>query len=201
MVTPSIRLIVGLGNPGEKYIGTRHNAGADFVSALATQNSIDLKAEKKLSARVGRGSVAGHDVRLLIPDTYMNHSGKAVGLAVNYFQIPPEQLLIVHDELDMTPGASRFKFDGGHGGHNGLRDIIPAIGGTRAFWRLRVGIGHPGQANKVSGWVLSKASKTEQALIASSIDEAQTALPLLLDGEDVKAMTRLHSSDKTKADV
>jgi PTH1 family peptidyl-tRNA hydrolase len=106
MVTPSIRLIVGLGNPGEKYIGTRHNAGADFVSALATQNSIDLKAEKKLSARVGRGSVAGHDVRLLIPDTYMNHSGKAVGLAVNYFQIPPEQLLIVHDELDDAGGQS-----------------------------------------------------------------------------------------------
>jgi PTH1 family peptidyl-tRNA hydrolase len=131
----------------------------------------------------------------------MNHSGRAVALATNYFQIPPEQLLIVHDELDMTPGASRFKFDGGHGGHNGLRDIIPAIGGIRAFWRLRVGIGHPGQANKVSGWVLSKASKTEQALIASSIDEALAALPLLLDGEDVKAMTRLHSSDKTKEDL
>jgi PTH1 family peptidyl-tRNA hydrolase len=198
---PSIRLIVGLGNPGEKYIGTRHNAGADFVSALATQHNIDLKVEKKLSARLGRGSVAGADVRLLIPDTYMNHSGKAVALAVNYFQIQPREVLIAHDELDMPPGASRFKFDGGHGGHNGLRDIIPAIGGSRAFWRLRVGIGHPGHASQVSGWVLSKAGKTEQALIDLSIDESLLALPLLLNGDEVKSMTRLHSSDKTKDDI
>ena len=103
---PSIRLIVGLGNPGEKYIGTRHNAGADFVSALAKQNGIELKSEKKLAGRLGRGTVAGHDLRLMIPDTYMNHSGKAVGLAAKYFQIAPEQILIAHDELDMPPGAS-----------------------------------------------------------------------------------------------
>ena len=113
---PSIRLIVGLGNPGEKYIGTRHNAGADFVSALATQSSIDLKTEKKLSARVGRGSVAGHDVRLLIPDTYMNHSGKAVGLAVNYFQIPPEQLLIVHEPDRFVHALPEFGHALEHGG-------------------------------------------------------------------------------------
>ena len=145
--------------------------------------------------------MAGHDLRLMIPDTYMNHSGKAVGLAAKYFQIAPEQILIAHDELDMPPGASRFKFDGGHGGHNGLRDVIPAIGGSKAFWRLRVGIGHPGQASKVSGWVLSKASKIERGLIDLSIDESLSALPLLLDGNDVKAMTRLHSSDKTKEDL
>ena len=198
---PSIRLIVGLGNPGEKYIGTRHNAGADFVLALAKQSGIELKTEKKLAGRLGRGSMAGHDVRLMIPDTYMNHSGKAVGLAAKYFQIAPESLLIAHDELDMPPGASRFKFDGGHGGHNGLRDIIPAIGGSTAFWRLRVGIGHPGQASKVSGWVLSKASKIEQALIDQSQDEAIRALELLMAGDDVKAMTQLHSNDKTKDDL
>ena len=198
---PSIRLIVGLGNPGEKYIGTRHNAGADFVSALAKQSGIELKTEKKVAGRLGRGSVAGHDVCLMIPNTYMNHSGKAVGLAAKYFQIAPDSILIAHDELDMPPGASRFKFDGGHGGHNGLRDIIPAIGGSKAFWRLRVGIGHPGQARKVSGWVLSKATKIEQALIDLSIDESVSALPLLLGGDDVKAMTRLHSSDKTKEDL
>ena len=198
---PSIRLIVGLGNPGEKYIGTRHNAGADFVSAIARQNGIELSSEKKLAGRLGRGNVAGHDLRLMIPDTHMNHSGKAVGLAAKYFQIAPEHMLIAHDELDMPPGASRFKFDGGHGGHNGLRDIIPAIGGSKAFWRLRVGIGHPGQANRVSAWVLSKASKIEQSLIDLSVDEALRALPLLLDGEDVKAMTRLHSSDKTRQDL
>jgi len=198
---PSIRLIVGLGNPGEKYIGTRHNAGADLVSALAKQSSVELKPEKKLAGRLGRGTVAGHDLRLMIPDTYMNHSGRAVGLAVKYFQIAPEQVLIAHDELDMPPGASRFKFDGGHGGHNGLRDVILAMGGSKAFWRLRVGIGHPGQAAKVSGWVLSKASKIEQELIDLSIDESLRALPLLLAGDDVKAMTHLHSSDKTKEDL
>ena len=121
---------------------------------------------------------------------------KAEGLAAKYFQITPEHILVAHDELDIPPGASRFKFDGGHGGHNGLRDIIPAIGGSKAFWRLRVGIGHPGQASKVSGWVLSRASKIEQGLIDLSIDESLSALPLLLDGEDVQAMTRLHSSDK-----
>lgn len=198
---PSIRLIVGLGNPGEKYIGTRHNAGADLVSALAKQSSVELKPEKKLAGRLGRGTVAGHDLRLMIPDTYMNHSGRAVGLAVKYFQIAPEQVLIAHDELDMPPGASRFKFDGGHGGHNGLRDVILAMGGSKAFWRLRVGIGHPGQATKVSDWVLSKASKIEQELIDLSVDESLRALPLLLDGEDVKAMTHLHSSDKTKEDL
>jgi len=198
---PSIRLIVGLGNPGEKYIGTRHNAGADLVSALAKQSSVELKPEKKLAGRLGRGTVAGHDLRLMIPDTYMNHSGRAVGLAVKYFQIAPEQVLIAHDELDMPPGASRFKFDGGHGGHNGLRDVILAMGGSKAFWRLRVGIGHPGQATKVSDWVLSKASKIEQELIDLSIDESLRALPLLLAGDDVKAMTHLHSSDKTKEDL
>ena len=197
----SIRLIVGLGNPGEKYIGTRHNMGAHFVSALAKQNGIELKLEQKLAGLLGRGTVAGHDLRLMIPDTYMNQSGKAVGLAANYFQIAPGQILIAHDELDMPPGASRFKFEGGHGGHNGLRDVIPAIGGSKAFWRLRVGIGHPGQVSKVSGWVLSKASKFEQGLIDLSIDESLGALPLLLDGENVKAMTRLHSSDKTKEDL
>lgn len=198
---PSIRLIVGLGNPGEKYIGTRHNAGADFVSAVAKLNAIELKADKKVAGRIGRGMVNGHDVRLLIPDTFMNHSGKAVGLAAKYFQIGPEQILIAHDELDMPPGASRFKFDGGHGGHNGLRDIIPALGGIRAFWRLRLGIGHPGQANKVSAWVLNKASKIEQALIDKSLEEAIRALDLLMAGNDVKAMTQLHSNDKTKDDL
>ena len=200
-MTPSIRLIVGLGNPGEKYIGTRHNAGADFVSAVAKMNAIELKADKKVAGRIGRGMVNGHDVRLLIPDTFMNHSGKAVGLAAKYFQIGPEQILIAHDELDMPPGASRFKFDGGHGGHNGLRDIIPALGGIRTFWRLRLGIGHPGQANKVSAWVLNKASKIEQALIDQSLEEAIRALELLMAGNDVKAMTQLHSNDKTKDDL
>ena len=198
---PSIRLIVGLGNPGEKYIGTRHNAGADFVSAVATLNAIELKADKKVAGRIGRGMVNGQDIRLLIPDTFMNHSGKAVGLAAKYFQIRPEHILIAHDELDMPPGASRFKFDGGHGGHNGLRDIIPALAGSRAFWRLRIGIGHPGDANRVSAWVLNKASKTEQALIDLSQDEAIRALQLLMAGDDVKAMTQLHSNDKTKDDL
>lgn len=192
---PSIRLIVGLGNPGAEYVGTRHNAGADFVSALAARHSITLSPEKKVAGRLGRGQIFGHDLRLLIPDSYMNNSGRCVALAARYFDIDATALMIAHDELDIPPGSARFKDGGGHGGHNGLRDIIPALG-TREFWRLRVGIGHPGSARQVSNWVLSKAGKAEQVLIDQSIEEALSAMNLLLSGDSVKAMTQLHSNDQ-----
>ena len=195
---PSIRLIVGLGNPGPEYVGTRHNAGADFVDTLATRHNITLAPEKKVAGRLGRGQVFGQDVRLLVPDTYMNNSGRSVALASRYFDIEAASLLIAHDELDIPPGSSRFKDGGGHGGHNGLRDIIPALGAA-GFWRLRIGIGHPGSAKQVSRWVLSKAGKNEQALIDYSIDEAILASELLLAGDGIKAMTQLHSSDRTQA--
>lgn len=189
----AIRLIVGLGNPGAQYEGTRHNAGAFFVRRLAAQYSLTLSADRNALGESARGLVAGHDLRVLVPSTFMNESGRSVAAMANYYRIDPDEILIAHDELDVPPGESRFKHDGGHGGHNGLRDVIPALGGRKDFWRLRIGIGHPGSARQVSGWVLSKASAADQIAIDTSIESAISALPLLLDGDSVKAMTALHS--------
>jgi len=189
----AIRLIVGLGNPGAQYEGTRHNAGAFFVRRLAAQYSLTLSADRNALGESARGLVAGHDLRVLVPGTFMNESGRSVAAMANYYRIDPDEILIAHDELDVPPGESRFKHDGGHGGHNGLRDVIPALGGRKDFWRLRIGIGHPGSARQVSGWVLSKASAADQIAIDTSIASAISALPLLLDGDAVKAMTALHS--------
>ena len=193
----AIRLIVGLGNPGTRYEGTRHNAGAFFVRRLAKQFDLPLTADRNALGESARGLIAGHDLRLLIPETFMNESGRSVAAMCHYYRIDPEVILIAHDELDIPAGQSRFKYDGGHGGHNGLRDIIPAMGGRRDFWRLRIGIGHPGAAKKVSGWVLSKASPADQASIEASTRAAINALPLLFEGEDIKAMTALHSESFT----
>ena len=189
----AIRLIVGLGNPGTQYEGTRHNAGVFFVRLLAKRHGLSLNPDRNALGDSARGVIAGHDLRLLVPETYMNESGRSVAAMSRYYRIEPDAILIAHDELDIPAGESRFKHDGGHGGHNGLRDIIPALGGHRDFWRLRIGIGHPGSAKKVSAWVLSKASTADQVSIEASIEAAISALPLLLDGEDVKAMTALHS--------
>ena len=189
----AIRLIVGLGNPGTQYEGTRHNAGAFFVRLLAKRHGLSLNPDRNALGDSARGVIAGHDLRLLVPETYMNESGRSVATMSRYYRIEPDEILIAHDELDIPAGESRFKHDGGHGGHNGLRDIIPALGGHRDFWRLRIGIGHPGSAKKVSAWVLSKASTADQISIEASIEAAISTLPLLLDGEDVKAMTALHS--------
>ena len=191
----AIRLIVGLGNPGTQYEGTRHNAGAFFVRLLAKRHGLSLNPDRNALGDSARGVIAGHDLRLLVPETYMNESGRSVATMSRYYRIEPDEILIAHDELDIPAGESRFKHDGGHGGHNGLRDIIPALGGHRDFWRLRIGIGHPGSAKKVSAWVLSKASTADQVSIEASIEAAISALPLLLDGEDVKAMTALHSEN------
>ena len=172
----AIRLIVGLGNPGTQYDGTRHNAGAFFVRRLATQFGLTLAPDRNAVGESARGTIAGHDLRLLIPETFMNESGRSVAAMARYYRIETDAILIAHDELDIPPGESRFKYDGGHGGHNGL-----------------IGIGHPGSAKKVSGWVLSQASTADQAAIEASTEAAINALPMLLDGEDVKAMTALHS--------
>jgi PTH1 family peptidyl-tRNA hydrolase len=143
-VSDAIQLIVGLGNPGAQYAGTRHNAGADFVVELARQAGAILKKDSKYHGEVAECLFSGHKLRLLVPDTFMNRSGKAVAALANFYKMTPEQMLIAHDELDIPPGSARFKFGGGHGGHNGLRDIIPALGNSRDFHRLRIGIGHPG---------------------------------------------------------
>ena len=192
-MTAAIKMIVGLGNPGVEYRGTRHNAGADFVDELVRQMGISLQPESKFSGLAGRGNLAGHDLRVLIPTTFMNRSGKAVSAMANFFKIAPEEILIAHDELDIPAGTARFKRGGGHGGHNGLRDIVPSLGNSKDFYRLRIGIGHPGHASKVTGHVLSTPSQVDRSRIEACIDEAVASLPLLLEGDDTKAMTRLHS--------
>lgn len=189
----AIKLIVGLGNPGSEYRGTRHNAGADFVEQLARRCGCTLQPESRFFGLTGRLTLSGHDLRLLIPTTFMNRSGKAVAAMAQFFKIASDEILIAHDELDIPAGSARFKRGGGHGGHNGLRDIVPSLGNNKDFYRLRIGIGHPGHASRVTGYVLGAPSQVDRTRIDASIDEAIAALPLLLDGDSTKAMTQLHS--------
>ena len=188
-----VELIVGLGNPGPNYERTRHNAGADLVLELTKSLHVELKHESKFFGDTARVTLDGRDVRLLIPSTFMNLSGKSVNGLAKFYQIAPENILVVHDELDLPPGVSRFKKGGGHGGHNGLRDTIKCLGNNKDFARLRIGIGHPGNAKQVADYVLKKASPDDQQLIINSIDDALRALPLALAGEWEKAMLKLHS--------
>jgi PTH1 family peptidyl-tRNA hydrolase len=189
----AIKLIAGLGNPGSEYRGTRHNAGADFVHALARHCGATLQQEARFHGLTGRVTFSGHDLRLLIPGTFMNRSGTAVAAMAGFFKIPPEGILVAYDELDIPAGCARFKQGGGLGGHNGLRDILPALGNNADFHRLRIGIGHPGHASRVTGYVLGAPSREDRERIDACIEEAISALPLLLDGDSTKAMTRLHS--------
>ena len=189
-----VELIVGLGNPGPNYDRTRHNAGADLVLELAKSLHVELKHDSKFFGDTARVTLDGHDVRLLIPSTFMNLSGKSVNGLAKFYQIAPENILVVHDELDLPPGVSRFKKGGGHGGHNGLRDTIKCLGNNKDFARLRIGIGHPGNAKQVADYVLKKASPDDQQLIINSIDDALRALPLAVAGEWEKAMLKLHSA-------
>ena len=193
MDTP-VELIVGLGNPGPNYERTRHNAGADLVLELAKSLHVELKHESKFFGDTARVTLDGNDVRLLIPSTFMNLSGKSVNALAKFYQIAPEAILVVHDELDKPPGEARFKKGGGHGGHNGLRDIIKCLGNNKEFARLRIGIGHPGNAKQVADYVLKKASPDDQQLIINSIDDALRALPLAVAGQWEKAMLKLHSA-------
>lgn len=189
-----VELIVGLGNPGPNYERTRHNAGADLVLELAKSLHVELKHESKFFGDTARVTLDGNDVRLLIPSTFMNLSGKSVNALAKFYQIAPEAILVVHDELDKPPGEARFKKGGGHGGHNGLRDTIKCLGNNKEFARLRIGIGHPGNAKQVADYVLKKASPNDQQLILNSIDDALRALPLAVAGEWEKAMLKLHSA-------
>jgi len=189
-----VELIVGLGNPGPNYERTRHNAGADLVLELAKSLHVELKYESKFFGDTARVILGGYAVRLLIPSTFMNLSGKSVNALAKFYQIAPEAILVVHDELDKLPGEARFKKGGGHGGHNGLRDTIKCLGNNKEFARLRIGIGHPGNARQVADYVLKKASPNDQQLIVNSIDDALRALPLAVAGEWEKAMLKLHSA-------
>jgi PTH1 family peptidyl-tRNA hydrolase len=193
----AVQLIVGLGNPGPEYDQTRHNAGALFVERLANSQRINLSADRKYFGLTGKFSHQGRDVRLLIPTTYMNRSGQAVAALANFFRIPAEAILVAHDELDMPPGVAKLKQGGGHGGHNGLRDIIAQLGNQKDFHRLRLGIGHPGHSSMVSNYVLGRAPRSEQELLDTSIDFALGVLPEILAGDWSKAMHKLHSQKAT----
>ncbi len=189
----AVQLIVGLGNPGPEYDQTRHNAGAFFVERLAAAQGVNLSFDKKYFGLTGKFSHQGRDIRLLIPTTYMNRSGQAVAALANFFRIKPEEILVAHDELDMPPGVCKLKQGGGHGGHNGLRDIIACLANQNNFHRLRIGIGHPGHSSQVSNYVLSRAPRSEQDLTNTSIEFALGVLPDLLDGNFSRAMQQLHS--------
>jgi peptidyl-tRNA hydrolase, PTH1 family len=188
-----ISLIVGLGNPGKEHEGDRHNAGADFVTALAHTHKAPLKTEKKFFAITGKIQVDNREVHLLIPATYMNLSGKAIAAISSFYKIAPEQILICHDELDFPAGDIRLKKGGGHGGHNGLRDTISALGNNNHFLRLRIGIGHPGDAAQVADYVLKSPSKSERKLIEQGFEKALSVIDLIIKGQTEKAMHQLHS--------
>jgi PTH1 family peptidyl-tRNA hydrolase len=192
-MTDNIQLIVGLGNPGAKYHRTRHNAGAEYVEQLASKLLVTLSEEKKYLGLYGKANIQGQNIHLLIPTTYMNLSGSSVAALANFFKIASQNILVAHDELDINPGNARFKKGGGHGGHNGLRDIISKLGNNKDFYRLRLGIGHPGQAKDVADFVLSKASPNEQSLTQQAIDESLYHSTSAFSGDWNVAMNKLHS--------
>ncbi|EJC5704538.1 aminoacyl-tRNA hydrolase [Escherichia coli] len=189
----TIKLIVGLANPGAEYAATRHNAGAWFVDLLAERLRAPLREEATFFGYTSRVTLGGEDVRLLVPTTFMNLSGKAVAAMASFFRINPDEILVAHDELDLPPGVAKFKLGGGHGGHNGLKDIISKLGNNPNFHRLRIGIGHPGDKNKVVGFVLGKPPVSEQKLIDEAIDEAARCTEMWFTDGLTKATNRLHA--------
>ena len=188
----ALRLIVGLGNPGAEYAATRHNAGFWLADALVHAGRGRFAPEAKLHGEAARVDVDGTPVWVLKPATFMNRSGQSVAAALRYYKIEPEEMLVAHDELDLAPGIVRLKFDGGHGGQNGLRDIVAHLGHGR-FHRARIGIGHPGSKDKVTHWVLGRASRDDEAAIGRAIDDALGVLPLAQKGDFNEAMKRLHT--------
>ena len=188
----ALRLIVGLGNPGAEYAQTRHNAGYLFVDSLVESLQGRFGIESKLHAVAAKVDIDGLPLLVLKPATFMNRSGLAVAAALRYFKIEPEQMLVAHDDLDLPPGTARLKFDGGHGGQNGLRDIFAHLGHGR-FHRLRIGIGHPGSKHLVTPWVLGRAGKEDEAAMRRSIDDAIACLPAMLRGDFNEAMKQLHT--------
>lgn len=187
-----IKLFVGLGNPGTEYEGTRHNAGFWWVDALARELKLHLVPERGYHGLVARGTVHGQTVWLLEPQTFMNVSGKSVAALARFFKIAPQEILVVHDELDVPPGQAKLKFGGGHGGHNGLRDIHAQLG-SADYWRLRLGIGHPGVKAEVVNWVLKKPAPEQRAAIEDCVERTLKAVPALLAGEMEKATLLVHT--------
>ena len=193
-IMAGLRLIVGLGNPGAEYLRTRHNAGFWFVDALASAQGQRFSFDGKLHGESCKVTVGSEPVWLLKPATFMNKSGTAVASALRYYKIEPEQCLVAHDDLDLPPGVVRLKFDGGHGGQNGLRDIMAHLGHGK-FHRLRVGIGHPGHRDQVTPWVLGRASGADEEAMLVGIGRALDVLPMAVSGEFERAMHQLHSAE------
>ncbi|HRE32606.1 MAG TPA: aminoacyl-tRNA hydrolase [Candidatus Berkiella sp.] len=190
-----IQLIVGLGNPGQQYANTRHNVGFWLAERLCEQSRAQLQPENKFKGHVAQIQSGNQTCRVILPMTYMNRSGEAVLAIAQFFKILPAEILVVHDELDLPVGSARLKFDGGHGGHNGLRDIDARLN-TKGFYRLRLGIGHPGNKHDVTNYVLNRPSRSEEQTINTAIDHALTVLPDVLKGNIDKAMNVLHTVAK-----
>lgn len=192
-----LALVVGLGNPGQQYQHTRHNAGAMFLQRLCDKYRGELRNESKFFGLAGRIDIGGHEVRLLFPTTYMNRSGKAVAALAQYYKIEPARILVAYDELDLPIGTTRLKKGGGPGGHNGVRDVLSALG-SPDFLRLRFGIAHPGDASKVLDYVLGPFSRDDAISIDKEFDRALEIMPLLVEGKVQNAMTQLHSDPAAK---
>ena len=195
-----IRLIAGLGNPGPEYEQTRHNAGFWLVDNLASLARGGLARESRFNALAGKATIAGQEVWLLEPQTFMNRSGQSVGALARFYKINADEVLVVHDELDLDPGTAKLKKGGGAGGHNGLKDISAALG-TQDYWRLRIGIGHPRTLNlqqQVADFVLHRPRKEEQALINETIDQSLAIIPMLCEGKFEAAMMQLHTNKQCK---
>lgn len=188
-----IKLFVGLGNPGDAYQLTRHNAGFWWISQLARQLKLNLQNDRAYHGLVAKTTFEGETIWLLEPQTFMNQSGKSVSALARFYKIKPEEILVVHDELDVVPGEAKLKLGGSHAGHNGLRDIHAQLG-SDAYWRLRIGIGHPGVKSEVIHWVLKNPAPDQRDLIDECIDRSLTALPFLVSGEIVKATQMVHTS-------
>ena len=188
-----IKLIVGLGNPGEKYADTRHNAGEWLIERLARRFNVSLNPESKFFGKTARTLVNGKEVRLLVPTTFMNLSGKAVGALASFYRIKPEEILVIHDELDLPAGIAKLKQGGGHGGHNGLKDIVAQLGNNNNFYRLRIGIGHPGHRDLVAGYVLNKPSPADRDALEKVLDEATDCVEMIFKDGMIKATNRLNS--------
>lgn len=191
----SIRLFVGLGNPGPQYEATRHNAGFWWVDEIARAHGARLAVEPKFFGLAGRMKSGAHEAWLLQPTTFMNASGRSVAALARFYKITPAEILVIHDELDLPPGTAKLKKGGGNGGHNGLKDISAHLG-TQDYWRLRLGIGHPGDKNAVANFVLHEPGRDEANLIQDTIDQSVTLLPLLLEGNMDAAMLKLHTKPK-----
>ncbi len=188
-----IKLIVGLGNPGDKYTDTRHNAGEWLIERLARRFNVSLNPESKFFGKTARTLVNRKEVRLLVPTTFMNLSGKSVGALASFYRIKPEEILVIHDELDLPPGIAKLKQGGGHGGHNGLKDIVAQLGNNNNFYRLRIGIGHPGHRDLVAGYVLNKPSPADRDALEKVLDEATDCVEMIFKDGMVKATNRLNS--------